>query len=1226
MTATTRILVQPDPVRALDTCLQELADFSQSQSVRRAFLLVPEEAKADTERRYMEEFDRRGLMLAEVVSFRRLAYRLLSEAGGLAQKRLGDNGKALVLTRILQSKAEAYPYLGKLAGKANYAAELSQIMGDFTRYGWRPQDLDQVLDRAHLSRTSRAKLQDLARLQRDFLAAKEQLGVTDGDQDLSRLCQLLRQDDNPRLAFLGQTRIWLAGFGLVRAFTPQEREVLIALADRVESLTLALSPAGLGPQGQVQNRDLVASSSFAHYALREMQAALPGSRSYFVEAQGKRKIQLWQSSNSQEELAAAAGEIKLLVSQGHYRKRDIAVALCRSEDLDRAAVIFADFGLDPYIASARPLEESPLYRYLDLFGRLAGGQAKPQDLVALAHTGLVTPDPATDHWLQALDAFENFLLASPARFLSDLSKAWLYKRTEAGPAARDFYQTYLAPQVTAAQGLRSVSSGRDKALYLLAWLDEQGGIRQHLETWIQDLHRAGASERALLLASSWEAVLASLEEVADLLGPETLSQADFQELLLSSLRGKRPQGIPLGLDRIRLASPQQLLLYPAKVLFILGATRTSFPGPAPAEGLLHNAEREELATVGERALPNYRRDTVQAGRALTHYLALRGQEALYLSCPSLDEEDLSDFQLELAHYLDQEQKASKALQAGKGTQTDKAPQDDEEAPLAAGEHARLCGPETDLGRQEFAATSYPDQRWLSLSRARRYLAGRLPSPQGWEKTWQKLLAPYQVDLPPDPLAQPRPQIYLPADLTQDLLGQIKTMSVSRLQSFNTCPYQHFAQYILGLQERDRYQPLVTHNGSFLHALLEHSLQDLLRRLEPHRSDLQALAVVLDRWKQEISPAYVGDIYRTLSQTDLYRSYREPLIQEVQGRRLSQKALAALRQETQDLQVSGYLPRLLEWSFPQAQDRQPLSLLLAGQPVVLRGQIDRIDLDGAGRARLLDYKSGSHTLNAVDLLTGKQLQLPLYARVWETSLSSGLGPAYGLGPSSGLDLMTGSSLTVNPSLTVGPGLTANPADQAASSPGYGQVAELTLENLAMAPRRVLAQLEGQQAQVGPQRSSLVADKFPLQTLSSYALSYSQELLNDLGRGQLSPQPLSTDKLLPCQTYCPYQAICRFEEQMGESRARRLELKREEERNDTLLLGRYLDAFTESGLLAPQLLAQEQEKVAWEHEQAVQAQGQAVPAQVQATPAQEQVALEQEKAAPEANNPGAKEQAR
>ena len=1087
MTARIRLVLHPDPVQALDYCLQDLADFSQSQAVRRAFLLVPEEAKADTERRYMEIFDRRGLMLAEVVSFRRLAYRLFSEAGGLAHKRIGENGKALLLTRILQSKPEAYPYLGKLAGKASYAAELSQIMGDFSRYGLDPQDLDLARQEGRLSRTSQDKLRDLANLHRDFLALKAHLGLTDGDQDLTRLSQLLRQKNNPRLAFLQDARVWLAGFGLIRAFTPQELEVLAALSDQVSDLTLALSPAGLGPQGQVSQPDQASLTSFAHQALASLRASLPGAEIIRLAdtPASPRKIQLWRSSNSREELAAAAGEMKLLLSQGHYRRRDIAVALCRPEDLDRASAVFADFGLDPFIAEARPLEESPLFRYVSLFCQLASGQAKPRDLIALAHTGLVGFQENPAAFNQALDAYENYLIASPARFLHDLSRDWLYQKQEGGASAQAFYQTWLAPQVQAANKLAQARSGRAKALVLLQWLDQEAGICDQVQTWAQDLHLAGESERALVLVNSWEALLTSLEDLASLLGDEDISQADFADLVLAALRGKKPQGIPLGLDRIRLGSPQQVLLYPAKVLFVLGATAASLPGPVPAEGLLHNAEREEIEAACHRILPNYRRDAARAGRALTHYLTLRGQDALYVSCPSLDQEDLSDLQSDLAARSD-----------------------------------------LSCETREFAEASYPDQRWLSPARAQRYLAQSPRQGAGWQAAWRALLAPYQPPITPDPLAQVRPVIYLAPDLTALLMAQVQTLSVSRLQTFNSCPYQYFVQYILGLREREVYQPQPQNLGSFLHALMEKSLSDLVSRLGPDREDPARVREVLAAWQADLNPAYIQTLYQDISQAESFRAYQDPLIREVQGRRLQIKALAALQDEGRKLQAETFLPLALEWQFPQGQTGSPLALQVAGRPIPLQGKIDRIDLDPVGNARLVDYKSGNQILDQEALLCGQQIQLPLYARAWETSQ------------------------------------TQHP------------VTELALERLLMEKRDVVREAPTSPAQRSDRVSSLGQQAgVSLGLVSDYAMAYSQALLDQMSQGQVSPQPLALGrKQAACQTFCPYRAICRYEEQLGEARVRRIQLDYEGDNRSKQGLAKYLAAYEETGLLAPQLAAQ------------------------------------------------------
>ena len=97
-----RLYYSTDPQALADRCLGELNLYTREDPMRRAFLIVPESMKADLERRYLEQHNRAGLMMAEVLSFSRLAHRLFSEAGGLAVKRISAAGKALLLQEILQ--------------------------------------------------------------------------------------------------------------------------------------------------------------------------------------------------------------------------------------------------------------------------------------------------------------------------------------------------------------------------------------------------------------------------------------------------------------------------------------------------------------------------------------------------------------------------------------------------------------------------------------------------------------------------------------------------------------------------------------------------------------------------------------------------------------------------------------------------------------------------------------------------------------------------------------------------------------------------------------------------------------------------------------------------------------------------------------------------------------------------------------------------------------------
>ncbi|NLC25497.1 MAG: hypothetical protein GX777_02595, partial [Fastidiosipila sp.] len=100
----------------------------------RAFLLVPEWQKADLERAYLEQPGANGLMMAEVLSFSRLAQRIFSEAGGAEAKTLSRAGKAMLIQRLLLKHEDKFRRFQRLAQSPAFAAEMAEVMGDFYRY------------------------------------------------------------------------------------------------------------------------------------------------------------------------------------------------------------------------------------------------------------------------------------------------------------------------------------------------------------------------------------------------------------------------------------------------------------------------------------------------------------------------------------------------------------------------------------------------------------------------------------------------------------------------------------------------------------------------------------------------------------------------------------------------------------------------------------------------------------------------------------------------------------------------------------------------------------------------------------------------------------------------------------------------------------------------------------------------------------------------------------
>jgi ATP-dependent helicase/DNAse subunit B len=192
-------------------------------------------------------------------------------------------------------------------------------------------------------------------------------------------------------------------------------------------------------------------------------------------------------------------------------------------------------------------------------------------------------------------------------------------------------------------------------------------------------------------------------------------------------------------------------------------------------------------------------------------------------------------------------------------------------------------------------------------------------------------------------------------------GPDHVWSASRLESYGACPFQFYATTALGLEERK--PPELGYDasqlGSMLHEILERvyrqtrdplSLDELLTTLPP------VAEAVLDE-----APRKYG-----FRPTPLWETQRQELI-DILSRTLS--ALVA--------QEGAFWPVHFELRFG-LDGSPPLRLETDQGRVLLRGVIDRVDIDAERNIRIIDYKTGSSGLHQNDLAEGRRLQLPIYS--------------------------------------------------------------------------------------------------------------------------------------------------------------------------------------------------------------------------------------------------------
>ena len=129
---------------------------------RRYYVIVPEQFTMQTQKTLVEMHPRGGILNIDVLSFERLAYRVLGEVGGDTRQLLEETGKNMVLQKLVQRKEEDLTYLKNQMKKAGYLDEVKSLISEFMQYEIREEELDKMLQEAEDKPLLHMKLKDVS--------------------------------------------------------------------------------------------------------------------------------------------------------------------------------------------------------------------------------------------------------------------------------------------------------------------------------------------------------------------------------------------------------------------------------------------------------------------------------------------------------------------------------------------------------------------------------------------------------------------------------------------------------------------------------------------------------------------------------------------------------------------------------------------------------------------------------------------------------------------------------------------------------------------------------------------------------------------------------------------------------------------------------------------------------------------------------------------------------
>lgn len=1068
---------------------------------KRQILIVPEQASHEMERRLCAVGGNKASTHAEVLSFTRLANRVLSKAGGLAAPALDPGGRVLLMCAARKAVSSALTVYSRPSQKPAFLSGLLATMDECKQYCVSPEDLTKAGE--ELSGQEGEKLRDLGLIFGAYDALTAQVAADPRDR-LTRLAEGLAES-----GWASGSTVYVDGF---TDFIPQQIQVLRQLWKQAGDVMVVLTCAPEEEDGtsifaparrtiaKLRRTAMTDHVQVETTTLHEQKICKVKELSYIEKQLFSEETKPWESPapgvrlftavTPRSEVEWTASEILRLVREEGLRFREIGV-VARGFDSYAPLIeeVFRRYDVPVFLDSMTDILQKPVFAVVTGALDVVAGDYDSGDVFRYLKTGL-TGISRSD-----CDLLENYVLKwdlKGSRWTA--SAAWnMHPRgygapmTEEDQELLDHLDQVRRQMTKPLETLRcnTDESGEGQAIALYRFLEEIQ-LPQRLEERAGILRERGELKRAEEYSQLWEILCNGLEQCASILGKMPLGLEEFAQLMKLVLSQYDVGAIPVSLDRVTAGDAARLGDRQCSALFFLGADDGALPQVTPAPGLFTDDDRSLLASMGLELSPQLT-DKLDREMTIVYAACARPDRHLTVSWAATGSQG-------------EERRPSFLWERLRRLFPDVVPVREQ----ALGDVFRLAAPRPALelaGERPEVLRLLREQGELSL------LAQRLERGASLERG----------RLCPDSVAR--------------LYGRKVPMSASRMDKYRSCHFSYFMQFGLKAKPRQTAGFQAPEYGTFVHYVLEHMLKDTAWRVEDGSGGWTWDKGTVRRQIKDIMDTYIAQELGGLENKTprfvyLFNRLIRPVTQVVEN-------------VLEELSVSSFQPISFELGFGDRGDLPPVELTVDGVTVSVSGFVDRVDgwvHDGRLYLRVVDYKTGRKSFDLTEVWNGLGLQMMLYLFTLEEK-----GEAlynYAITPA-GILYLPARAAVAKGSRSMTEGERQKQTD-----------AELRRHGLILDDPEVLEAMEAMNegglrflpVKVSSRTGAITGDALvtaerlgKLKTHTQHILS---EIAGELSTGIIDADPYWRGPEKNACLYCDYAAACHFEEGRGTDRRRYL----------------------------------------------------------------------------------------
>ncbi|WP_160646161.1 helicase-exonuclease AddAB subunit AddB [Chengkuizengella marina] len=1121
-------------------------------------MLVPEQVSFQMEHAIVTSPDLTGMMRAQVLSFRRLAFQIMQETGGTTLSPIDDTGKKLLLYKILKEQNSKLKCFHQCARQIGFLDEINELFNEFKRYCLKSRDIKNYLHKfddlfSGKEQTFEDKLHDIYLLYEQY-ENMFQSQYIDAEDYLDILANQIKDSQ-----YIQKAEIWVDGF---HGFTPLEYKILGQILQTAKKVKITLTiDKKYHALDEAKELDLFHPTAKTMIQLQKMIEELKLQQEETITLNQTKRfihnapvyhleqhfatglkwtgqnvdghIEIYAAVHRRAEVEGVARQMVRWVREQNYRWKDFAVLIRNMQDYqDIFSTTFSDYDIPFFIDEKREVMNHPIVEFIRSALEIVNYYWRYEAVFRCIKTGFFQQIQSDDEEYQYItfDELENYVLAfgiqgskwtdnmpweykiksleDEEQFTNEKEESQFFKRL-------NLTKDLVAQPILQFQNQMSKAVKVSEKVSVLFELLESMQIYERLEQWSLESMEQGQAEQSKVHTQIWGSVMDVFDQLVEVIGEEEITNELFAELIDTGLEGIKMGLVPPSLDQVLIGSMERTRSSDIKYCFLVGVNDGVLPATMKGDGVLTEHEREYLLETGIELAPNSKKKLMEE-QFLIYTTLTTSNDKLWISYPMSDEEGNALLCSEVIFKIKKmfPHLETKLLSADPTALTKM----DEIIPFF--EHPDRVLSYLMIQLQQWKNGIPLSDIWLQVFHW-------FHTNEKWKGKLQRLS--YGVFFTNE-------EHSLPMDTGLKIYGDKLHTSVSRMEKFISCPYAHFVSYGLRLKERKIYRLEAPDIGQLFHAALkmisEQLLESKMKWSDLTREDCilraeQSVKLLSPKLQSEILFSSKRYLYITKKLTNIIS--RATIILSEQAKRSDFEPIGF----EIDFGLNGILP--------------PLKLdLVQGYQMELKGRIDRVDRafsDQGVLLRVIDYKSSEKALNLSEVFYGLSLQMLTYLDVIITHSEKWIGEQ--AKPAGVLYFHI-----QNPILSLSNQLSPEQAEKQLFN-------RFKMKGLLLADEDMVKKMDLQlqsghsnmipvavKSKGGFYKTSSVVEENQWEQLRGYTRQMMVSIGSEIMNGNVEIKPYRMAKKIAC-TYCEYKSICQFNTLYENNEYRELQMKSNEE---------------------------------------------------------------------------------